>query len=143
MSSWVFRNGDLVEVDNLEKCFESIRETVDGKDARIKYLEKQNKELLDEAYKDNKLKEMQDELNRMRADYRRGFPITEDEENAIKKWCDEHDRKKHGLKTDKDKMKAGGCIGGRYSYELTPTSIGIIGEVKCSCGKKFCFRELD
>ena len=142
MSSWVFRNGDLVEVDNLEKCFESIRETVEGKDTRIKYLEKQNKELLDEAYKDNKLKEMQDELERMRADYRRGFPITEAEEKAIEKWCNKHDEKVHKLKTNKDKMKAGGCIGGSFTYCFICTSIGTLGYVKCHCGKEFTFRDL-
>lgn len=37
----------------------------------------------------------------------------------------------------------GGAIGGSYSYTFTPTSLGTVGEIKCTCGDKFCFRELD
>ena len=48
----------------------------------------------------------------------------------------------HGLKTLKERVRAGGCIGGRYSYEFVSTSIGVIGIVKCNCGAKFTFQDL-
>ena len=129
-------------LDDLDRYFNAIKNTVETKKKRIEYLEKENKKLKDAAYKNEELKKMQQHLERMQADYRRGFPITEAEEKAIEKWCNEHDRKAHGLKTDKDRLRAGGCIGGRYSYEFIPTSIGVLGEVKCSCGKKFTFSDL-
>lgn len=30
----------------------------------------------------------------------------------------------------------GGAIGGRLTYKFTPTSIGVIASVKCSCGEE-------
>lgn len=37
----------------------------------------------------------------------------------------------------------GGAIGGRYTFEFIPCSIGTIGTIKCGkCGEKFIFREL-
>nr|DAG04561.1 MAG TPA: hypothetical protein [Siphoviridae sp. ctDXu9] len=33
-----------------------------------------------------------------------------------------------------------GCIGGSLTWCFTPTSIGTIGEVICSCGEKFTFQ---
>ena len=126
----------------LEKCFDKIRNTIEGKDFRIRYLEKKNQELSDEAYKDNELKKMQQHLERMQTDYQRGFQITEAEEKAIKKWHKEHDRIAHGLMTDNDRRKAAGCCGGSLTYIFVPTSIGVIGEVQCHCGAKFCFSDL-
>ena len=132
-----------MESDKLEKCFDSIRKTINSKNKRIQHLEDVNKKLRDEAYKDRELQKMQEQIEEMRANYRRGFPITESEKKSINEWQKKHDEEVHNLRTSEDKMKAGGCIGGRYSYEFTVTSIGVLGEVKCSCGEKFCFCDLD
>ena len=40
------------------------------------------------------------------------------------------------------RLRAGGCCGGRYTYQFVPTSIGTVGEVICSCGEKFTFQDL-
>ena len=110
---------------------------------RIEYLEKENKELKAEAWKDEELQKMKTELAQMRADYHRGFPITEAEQKAIEAWCDKHDEEVHGLNNDHKKLKAGGAIGGRYSYHFVPTSIGTSGVVRCGkCGAEFEFCEL-
>lgn len=60
----------------------------------------------------------------------------------IKEWQLKHDAEKHGLKTMEQRLRAGGCCGGRYTYQFVPTSIGTIGEVICSCGEKFTFQDL-
>lgn len=156
IKSWVGRGNDKMGLkrnkmskflhtlnsQELEKCFDKIRDTIESQDTRIKYLEKKNEELLDTAYKDNKLKEMQDKLNRMQEDYRRGFPITVAEEKAIEKWHKEHDAKVHGLKTDQDRMRAQGCCGGALTYCFIPTSLGVLGYVQCHCGEEFTFSDL-
>lgn len=64
------------------------------------------------------------------------FEITEDEQKNIIKWQNKHIKKKHKGNT------YFGAIGGNWSYEFIPTSIGDIGTVKCDCGEKFTFREL-
>lgn len=35
-----------------------------------------------------------------------------------------------------------GCIGGGYTYSFTPTGIGTIYEISCTCGKKMEFDDL-
>lgn len=60
----------------------------------------------------------------------------------IREWELKHDAEKHGLKTMEQRLRAGGCCGGRYTYQFVPTSIGTIGEVICSCGEKFTFQDL-
>jgi hypothetical protein len=62
---------------------------------------------------------------------------TEKETKAISEWINKHIEEKHGGNS------YAGAIGGRFSYNFTPTSIGEIGVIKCSCGDSFCFRELN
>ena len=130
-------------VNNVIDTFvEDIKHELQGKDIRIKYLEKQNQELHDENYKDNELLQMETELKAVKEDYYRGFPISEEEQKSIREWMDKHDEEVHHARTLGDKLKLGGCCGGRYTYKFTPTSIGTIGTVKCSCGAEFTFQEM-
>lgn len=122
-------------------CQGIIDKTVD-KERRIEYLEEENKKLKDEHYKDSEMQRMKTELKNAKEDLYRGFPISEEEEKRIKEWQDKHDAEVHGLKTLKERVHAGGCIGGRYSYEFVSTSIGVVGTVKCNCGAKFTFQDL-
>ena len=130
-------------VNNVIDTFvEDIKHELQGKDIRIKYLEKQNQELHDENYKDNELLRMEAELKAVKEDYYRGFPISEEEQKSIREWMDKHDEEVHHARTLGDKLKLGGCCGGRYTYKFTPTSIGTIGTVKCSCGAEFTFQDM-
>lgn len=94
-------------------------------------LRKELVEAKDEAYKDKELQEMEEKYLEMRADYYRGFPISEEEEKSIDNWIDEHEKKCKG---------GHGAVGGKYTYHFIPTSIGVIGTIKCSCGKEFDFQ---
>ena len=126
----------------IDTFVEDIKHELQGKDIRIEYLEKQNQELRDEKYKDNELSRMESELKTMKEDYYRGFPISEEEQKSIREWMDKHDEEVHRARTLDDKLKLGGCCGGRYTYEFTPTSIGTIGTVKCGCGAEFTFQDI-
>lgn len=121
---------------------EDIKRELRGKDIRIEYLEKQNQELRDEKYKDNELSRMETELKTMRANYYRGFPISEEERVHIEEWMEKHDKDVHGCNNLKDRLRRGGCIGGTYKYEFVPASIGTVGTVRCSCGAEFTFQDL-
>mgnify|MGYP000339147132 FL=1 len=127
---------------DVTQTLDAIKREFDSQNARIIYLQNQNKKLKEEHYKDTELQKMKEELERVRADMYRGFPISAEEEKRIKEWQDKHDAEVHGLKTLKERVRAGGCIGGRYSYEFVSTSIGVIGIVKCNCGAKFTFQDL-
>lgn len=127
---------------DVTQTLDAIKREFDSQNAHIIYLQNQNKKLKEEHYKDTELQKMKEELERVRADMYRGFPISVEEEKRIKEWQDKHDAEVHGLKTLKERVRAGGCIGGRYSYEFVSTSIGVIGIVKCNCGAKFTFQDL-
>lgn len=126
----------------IDTFVEDIKHELQGKDIRIEYLEKQNQKLRDEKYKDNELLRMEAELKAMKEDYYRGFPISEEEQKSIREWMDKHDEEVHHARTLGDKLKLGGCCGGRYTYKFTPTSIGTIGTVKCGCGAEFTFQDM-
>lgn len=128
--------------DSVSDLCQGIIDKTDTYEKRIKYLEEENKKLKDEHYKDSEMQRMKAELKKAKEDLYRGFPISEEEEKRIKEWQDKHDAEVHGLKTLKDRVHAGGCIGGRYSYEFVSTSIGVVGTVKCNCGAKFTFQDL-
>ena len=127
---------------DVTQTLDAIKREFDSQNARIIYLQNQNKKLKEEHYKDTELQKMKEELERVRADMYRGFPISAEQEQRIKEWQDKHDAEVHGLKTLKERVHAGGCIGGRYSYEFVSTSIGVIGTAKCNCGEKFTFQDL-
>ena len=135
-----YTNG--ITVYDMDKCCAALKQRDADQISRIKYLEKENKKLKDEAYKDSELQRMKAELAEARNDLRRGFGISESEQKAIKEWKKKHETEAHGIVTDDQRMKLHGCIGGNYSYIFIPTSIGIVGEIQCSCGEKFTFCEL-
>lgn len=61
--------------------------------------------------------------------YEASFGLYEEQRKAIRDWMTSHDLIKHGGKT-----RQVGAIGGAFTYEFTPTSIGIVTTVRCSCG---------
>lgn len=63
--------------------------------------------------------------------------ILQEENKIITEWIKKHNLKKHGSET-----VYCGAIGGGMTYIFTPTSIGTVGKIRCSCGEEFCFRNL-
>ena len=135
-----FKNG--ITVYDIDDCCKAIKQRNDDQVVRIKYLEKENKELKDGTYKYSELQEMKTDLEKARANLRRGFGISEAEEKKIEEWKKKHEAEVHGAVTTSQRLKLGGCCGGGYTYMFIPTSIGIIGEIKCNCGEKFTFCEM-
>ena len=115
---------------DIEKASESIKETilwyksvVDTLREKVNYLESEN-------YKDEELQNMKAQLEKMQEGYRRGFPITKEESDDINKWKKNHDATEHG---NVDGYH--GAIGGGYTYEFIPTSIGSFGTCFCNICK--------
>lgn len=127
-------------MQNLDSCLEEIRKINEKKDAQIKALQDRLKALKEEYNKDEEIIKMQEKIDKAYDDLNRGFSITESEQEKINSWKDKHIRKKHWDKKNECEQYSG-AIGGRFTYEFIPTSIGIIGTIKCSCGKEFIFQE--
>jgi predicted nuclease with TOPRIM domain len=135
-------NGEVVVVYDFDKCIKALQCRNSDNEKRIKYLKEENSKLKEEYNKDEEIQKMQERLDEMQKDYWRGFPISEEEQNAIEEWKKKHDIEVHGLTTSRMRMKAEGCIGGRYIYKFVPTSIGISGKIICHCGAEFEFQEI-
>lgn len=70
------------------------------------------------------------------SDFAHTFIITEKENEAIEQWRKEH------IATVHNGNNYFGAIGGELTYQFTPTSIGVVGTVKCVCGESFEFASL-
>lgn len=143
-------NGALRQVHDSDDALESIRIEYESKVDTIPRLSEANKKLKDEAYKDNELSAMKKELSDAKKrfqeqleDYDRGFPISAEENEKIEAWKKQHLSEAHGSKTSVERLAFGGAIGGTFKYEFVPTSLGVIGSVKCSCGAEFTFQEIE
>ena len=131
---WVRHYSTNEMLNQLDELKESIIAQADVE----KHLRERLKEARDEAYASKEMQDMKAELEATRQELYNGFGIKDREWKEIDEWQKKHDAEVHGLDTDRKRLHAGGAIGGCYSYEFTPTSIGVIGVCKCGrCkGKK-------
>ena len=106
----------MLMIGSIDECLDRIKAINENSKLRIEQLENENQYLREEYNKDEEIKKMQQELETTKKDLRRGFPISEREQKAIKEWQEKHDTEVHGLKTLEDRLHAGGLIGGRYTY---------------------------
>lgn len=127
---------------DMEKALKTIRQIDEKKDADLERLREENKRLREEYSKDEEIQKLQAELKAAKENASRGFIITEEQQEAINEWKRKHEEEMHGLKTLDDKLSNRGAIGGNYQYIFTPTSIGVSGVIRCSCGAEFEFQEI-
>lgn len=120
-----YKTDELVDI--LTELADYIVESEERRDRAIKQLEEFNKD--EEIVRLQK----QIEQNRERAKNTITFSITPEQVEAIRAWKKEHEAEAHGG------SEYAGAIGGRYTYEFTPTSIGTFGRIRCGCGAKFDF----
>ena len=85
--------------------------------------------------KDGQIEALRDELNKYRHKefITREFGFSEEELAEAGKWTEQH---------YKETKHRGGAAGGNFSYTIIPTGIGIIKEVKCSCGASHTIQDL-
>ena len=112
--------------DSVSDLCQEIVDKVSTYEKRIKYLEEENKKLKDEHYKGSEMQRMEAELKKAKEDLHRGFPISEKEQEKIREWELKHDAEKHGLKTMEQRLRAGGCCGGRYTYQFVPIRLQMV-----------------
>lgn len=117
-------------IEKLEKALNDKNELIQTQFNRIKELE-------DKKFKDKTIKALTEKVERLESKLNSGFYLSNEEIKSINEWKENHIKSKHKGNTFT------GIIGGRYTYEFIPTSIGDIGTIKCSCGKEFTFRELE
>ena len=136
---WVHKENKTMHILPIDEICEMIIEKFNSQKENIKKLRKEIKELKDEKWKDKELQQMKEELKRVRADAGRGFQISKTEYDKAMNWINTHEEEKHPR--PEHAGPRGGAIGGSYDWIFTPTSIGVFGSIKCSCGDCFTFQE--
>lgn len=138
---FVVRDGEMINVPVYETLLEQTRLRFEAYENEAKRLREKVRDLEDEAYADKRLAEMQEKVDKAYRDLARGFDMSEEETQAVSSWQRQHLLEDHGIDMDEN-PKYGGAIGGGWTFMFTPTSIGVIGKVRCHCGKTMTFREL-
>ena len=116
---------------------EAVKYWLDHYKQSLKDAQEQVRKLREEYDKDEEVSKLKKHIESLEEESRNGFPITKEENEKIREWQQKHVKEKH------EGNSYAGAIGGNYTYEFVPTSIGTIGTVKCSCGEEFCFQEID
>lgn len=114
---------------DISKQLQDIKEKYDYLLEKNDRLQAENDRLKGAHYKDSELAVMKEKCERLEKDLLRGFPISEEENEKIKKWYDFHKME--------NPQREHGCL----EYRFTPTAIGTFGTVICACGVQFLFQE--
>lgn len=126
----------IFNVETLQRTLDDLRRDVENMHKIIDKYAEENRKLQSEYYKDELVAELRADCLALEKERKRSFTITEAEQKAIDEWRHTHEQYNHGGSgTD-------GAIGGRYTYHFTPTSIGTVGKIQCSCGVEFTFSEV-
>lgn len=121
-------------ISKIVECHRSLCSKIDWQEETIKNL---TQKLDDRFANDKEISRLKQELKECKETLAHSFSIDSGEWGKIKTWQCSHNIEKHG-----EAVRYAGAIGGELTYEFTPTSIGIVGVVKCTCGESFTFREL-
>lgn len=125
------------DIENLNNKIEGIKNFIERLVYKNDKLQSQFNELYDEKWSDKTLQNMQQELNRVKHDAYRGFPITFEENETINKWQERHDTEVHN-----NPKCYHGASGGGYIYEFIPTGLGVISRCICSACKQKALKKV-
>lgn len=128
------KDGNIWIMEDIKKTLQQVYDHYRSVCNRNDYLKKEIEKVKSEKYADEELSRLKSEYDRMKSDYYRGFPISEEEDKNIKEWIKNQQKKNPGI---------GGAAGGRFTYKFTPTGLGTSGTIIDSfTGDEFTFQEL-
>lgn len=127
-----YRDGKFVEVPKIDELCLALKDKFMRQEEKIKYLSEENRKLKEGVWEKEESSRLESEYERMKHEYYNfGFPITEEEKEKINEWAKTHECTTRGTRAE-----------GYRKFIFSPTELGVVGEVKCSCGQTFTFREL-
>jgi len=132
-----YLDGAFHQYQGLDKCFDEIRDTVEGVFAFAERVQQENEELKDLHWENQEIQNLQKQLENEKEKNYYGFPISKSENEAITEWQDQHWTNQHNAPDLKTRLRKQGAIGGSFTYEFVPTSIGTVGTIVCpACREK-------
>lgn len=142
IESIVYKDGKAIRIPKIHDLCLALEEKFKNQEETIQALKEENERIKSENYVSEELEHMKKKLEKMENQNKNGFPISDEEMKMILLWQKNHMEKFHHIITSAKRTNLNGVSGGRFTYSFVPTSLGIIGTVKCSCGKEYCFREI-
>ena len=128
------KDGNIWIMDDIKKTLQQVYDHYRIVCNRNDYLTKEIEKVKSEKYADEELSRLKSEYDKMKSDYYRGFPISEEEDKNIKDWIKKQQEKNPGSE---------GAAGGRFTYRFTPTGLGTVGTIIDGfTGDEFTFQEL-
>ena len=128
------KDGNIWIMDDIKKTLQQVYDHYRIVCNRNNYLTKEIEKVKSEKYADEELSKLKSEYDKMKSDYYRGFPISEEEDKNINEWIKKQQEKNPG---------SGGTAGGRFTYRFTPTGLGTVGTIIDGfTGDEFTFQEL-
>ena len=128
------KDGNIWIMEDIKKTLQQVYDHYRIVCNRNNYLTKEIEKVKSEKYADEELSRLKSEYDKMKSDYYRGFPISEEEDKNIKEWKKNQQKKNPGI---------GGAAGGRFTYKFTPTGLGTVGTIIDGfTGDEFTFQEL-
>ena len=128
------KDGNIWIMEDIKKTLQQVYDHYRSVCNRNDYLKKEIEKVKSEKYADEELSRLKSEYDKMKSDYYRGFPISEEEDKNINEWIKKQQEKNPG---------SGGAAGGRFTYRFTPTGLGTAGTIIDSfTGDEFTFQEL-
>ena len=128
------KDGNIWIMEDIKKTLQQVYDHYRSVCNRNDYLKKEIEKVKYEKYADEELSRLKSEYDKMKSDYYRGFPISEEEDKNIKEWIKNQQKKNPGI---------GGAAGGRFTYKFIPTGLGTVGTIIDGfTGDEFTFQEL-
>ena len=128
------KDGNILIMEDIKKTLQQVYDHYRSVCNRNDYLKKEIEKVKSEKYAEEELSRLKSEYDKMKSDYYRGFPISEEEDKNIKEWIKNQQEKNPGI---------GGATGGRFTYKFTPTGLGTVGTIIDGfTGDEFTFQEL-
>ena len=128
------KDSNILIMEDIKKTLQQVYDHYRIICNRNGYLTKEIEKVKSEKYADEELSKLKSEYDKMKSDYYRGFPISEEEDKNIKEWIKSQQEKNPGI---------GGAAGGRFTYRFTPTGLGTSGTIIDGfTGDEFTFQEL-
>lgn len=118
----------MIQYDSIENIFQALQERFLRQEKEIERLRQENTKLKNGIWKKEEVARLKQEYDRMKEDYYRGFPISKEEKAMIDEFMNQH-------------KGYYGAIGGGFTYQFFPTSIGVSGTIIASNGDKLEFRD--
>ena len=128
------KDGNIWIMEDIKKTLQQVYDHYRSVCNRNDYLKKEIEKVKSEKYADEELSRLKSEYDKIKSDYYRGFPISEEEDKNIKEWIKNQQEKNPGI---------GGAVGGRFTYKFIPTGLGTVGTIIDGfTGDEFTFQEL-